>query len=196
MLPSETLNDVVSFLGYYDLGGLKFTSKPFSAVANKCADAIRVFDFSEFAFLFQGSDIHVCQLDEDGDFGDWVCHLELATDASLADFIAKAFRNCTVGRIVLDESAEQVRNAIKEVANTIFVASTLDVTVRAFGNVQAFFEFIESLRGLKVWFTLAHTYEPGYCNDSVKQFTPIVPKSEFNPKFLAFYAASVFFSKI
>lgn len=35
MLPIETVADVVSFLGYYDLGGLKLDSKLFSVVASK-----------------------------------------------------------------------------------------------------------------------------------------------------------------
>ena len=43
MLPAESLADAVSFFGYYDLGGLKLTNKLFSSVANRCADAIRLF---------------------------------------------------------------------------------------------------------------------------------------------------------
>lgn len=151
MLPAEALADVASFLGYYDLGGLKFANKTLSAVASKCAGAIRVFDFSGYVFFVQDSDVNVHELDTDGDAGDWVCELELATERDLADFVSAAFRNCTVGRLVLMSNRDRVQTAIKGVANTVVIACTLEVAVGSFENTHDFFEFVESFRGIKVW---------------------------------------------
>lgn len=96
MLPAESLADVVSFLAYYDLGGVKLTSKRFSAVANQCADAIRLFDFSDLAFDVLYSWIDVYRDDESG-----TRHVRLKLNSAkyLAEFISEAFRDCTVGRL-------------------------------------------------------------------------------------------------
>lgn len=59
MLPVETFVEIASFLGYYDLGGLKLTNTLFSSVAKQCADAIRLFDFSGFFFIVLESRIDV-----------------------------------------------------------------------------------------------------------------------------------------
>lgn len=63
MLPVETLAEVVDFLGYYDLDGVKFANRLFSAVAQQCADVTHVFDFSEFAFAILDTSITVYRLD-------------------------------------------------------------------------------------------------------------------------------------
>lgn len=101
MLPIETFADVISFLGYYDLGGLKLANKPFSDVANQCADRIRLFDFSNFGFNIYDSGIDILWIDSDGEDGLPVCWLDLTSKEGLAGFISAAFRNCTLGRLAV-----------------------------------------------------------------------------------------------
>ncbi|KAH7722457.1 hypothetical protein AAVH_09983, partial [Aphelenchoides avenae] len=148
MLPAETLADVASFLGYYDLDGLSFSNKMLSAVANECAEAIRLFDFSGFAFFIDEYSVSVYKLDADGDCCEWVCHLEVTVEQNLVDFVSKAFRNCIIGRLMLMKSPGHVQSAIKGVANTV-VVGTLDVAAKIFQNAQHLFEYVESFRRVK-----------------------------------------------
>lgn len=150
MLPTEAFADVVSFLGYYDLGGLKLTSKPLSAITNRCAAAIRLFDFTDFAFCAYDRGVDVYRLETDGRRS-WICHLELSSEKSYAEFIAEAFRNCTVGRFYLLTRHEHVLNAIRAVAETVTVADKLYFPVGFFESTQDLIEFVDSFRRVKVW---------------------------------------------
>jgi hypothetical protein len=145
MLPVEAFADVVSFLGYYDLGGLKLASTLLSAVANKCADAIRLFDFSNFAFYIFDIWISIFRLEP----GSWVCTLELSSEENLAEFIFEAFRNCDVGLFALMRPREHLLDATKAVASKISVVR-LHATADFTENLQEFFAFIDSFRQVKV----------------------------------------------
>lgn len=100
MLSVESFAEVASFLAYYDLDGRKLTSRLLSAVAEECADEIRLFDFTNFKFYIRESWINVYRIEPE-DRLSWVCRLELTSEENLAEFIAEAFRNCIVGRLVM-----------------------------------------------------------------------------------------------
>ncbi|KAH7669943.1 hypothetical protein AAVH_42835, partial [Aphelenchoides avenae] len=146
MLPAETFADVVSFLGYYDLGGLKLANKLFSARAQQCADAIRLFDFSDFEFEINDRFTVVERLEPEGSSHE-VCTLEHASVESFAEFVAEAFRNCAVGRLTLVTRPKHVLNALRSVADTVTVAGTLDIH-RCF-NAQELIECADSFRQVK-----------------------------------------------
>lgn len=148
MLPAESLADVVSFLPYYDLVGLKLSNKLFSAVATQCAKAIRLFDFSDFTFNAYNSCITVWRFGPDGR-SSLVDRLELTSESNLAIFILEALRNCAIGRFGLARCPEHVLNAIKVVANTTTVGR-LVVSERFAENLQEFFEFAGSFRRVEV----------------------------------------------
>ncbi|KAH7697239.1 hypothetical protein AAVH_35679 [Aphelenchoides avenae] len=158
MLPAETLADVVGFLGYYDLGGVKLANKTLSSVANQCADAIRLFDFSDFSFyiIHLGPNvpfedyIQVYRLDSDG--YDWplVCQLGFTSEESLSEFISEAFRNCTLGRLVLRRRLEHILPAISSASHTINVVDNLYVVLDCFENGQELLEFVASFPRVKV----------------------------------------------
>ncbi|KAH7704074.1 hypothetical protein AAVH_28743 [Aphelenchoides avenae] len=99
MLAVESLADVVGFLGNYDLGGLKLANKIFSVMANHCADAIRLFDFSDFLFYISEGCVEVYRRDPNGAYGAVVCQLELSSDEIFGNFVSEAFRNCVVSRL-------------------------------------------------------------------------------------------------
>ncbi|KAH7715189.1 hypothetical protein AAVH_17409 [Aphelenchoides avenae] len=149
ILPVETFADVVGFLKYYDLGGLKLTNKLLSSVAQKCAGAIRLFDFSDFEFYVFDTWITVYRLKSDGDTS-WVCVLKLNSEKNLAEFISDAFRNCTIGRLILGVRHEHVVNAFKFVPETVVVAGILDLRFGFLEKEQEFYEFVGSFRRLKV----------------------------------------------
>lgn len=148
MLPIETFAHVVSFMGYYDLGGLKLANRMLSAVASQCSDAIRVFDFADFAFLIDDT-IDVYRLSSHGCLGPWVCRLELTSEKNLAVFVSEAFRNCIVGVFLLWRHRERVLNATNDVAKTIAVAATLSLlpTKRKASRRQILENFHRSLLG-------------------------------------------------
>lgn len=158
MLPVEAFVDVVSFLGYYDLGGLSLASKRLSDIANRCADATRLFDFSDFAFFVDDDGIDVCRLDAHGDDGPWVCQLEFSREDDVTEFISDAFRNCTVGRFFPGTRRERYGNAIILIAKTVVVADTLDLLVELNENEQRLYEFVDSFRRVKVC-ALEHALE-------------------------------------
>lgn len=116
---------MVSFLGYYDLGGLELTSKLFSSVAQMCAGTSRLFDFSGFSFDIYDSTVCVCRLER---FLPDVCDLELDSDEGLAEFICEAFRNCTVGRLALRQPQKHVLHAFSVVAHTVTTAEKLVIS--------------------------------------------------------------------
>ncbi|KAH7715331.1 hypothetical protein AAVH_17264 [Aphelenchoides avenae] len=150
MLPAETFSEVVSFLGYYDLGGLKLSSKLLSAVADECARTIRLFDFSGFIIsIFEVFDETFTIVVERLDSLDWVCTLKFETERDIADFISEAFCNCTVGRFHLRTDEELVLNAVKAVANTVTVRD-LFVPYDLRENVQELIDFVDSFRRVKV----------------------------------------------
>ncbi|KAH7722218.1 hypothetical protein AAVH_10300 [Aphelenchoides avenae] len=150
MLPLEAFADVFSFLTYYDLGCLKLVNKLLSAVAEKCADEIRLFDFSDFAFNIFGSRIEIYRIGSDNTSSP-VCRLEETSEENMAEFILEAFRNCIVGRILLGRTRDDhVLNAIKLVTETVTV-DALAVTCALRENAQAeLVEFVESFRRVKV----------------------------------------------
>ncbi|KAH7704075.1 hypothetical protein AAVH_28744 [Aphelenchoides avenae] len=151
ILPAETFSDVVSFLEYYDLGGLKLANKMCSSVAQQCADATRLFDFSDLELYVFDSWISVYRLNADGSTS-WVCELRLNSEDDLAEFISDAFRNCTVGRLILCSRHERVVKAIKLTAKTVVVAGMLDLRAGFFE--QELYEFVGSFRRVKeliVW---------------------------------------------
>jgi hypothetical protein len=150
MLPIESFVDVVSFLGYYDLGGLKLANKLLSAVAHQCADAIRLFDFSDLSFSIYDNWIRVCRL-KSGGRSHWACNLRLTSEENLGEFVAEAFRNCTVGRLLWLDRREKVGTAIRAVASTVVVADTLDVSCGPSESVQELIEYLDGFRLVKVW---------------------------------------------
>lgn len=89
-MPAETFAEVVSVLDYYDLFSLKMASKKLSADANQCADAIRLFDFSDLEFQIWVSSIRVYRFSYNG----WPFHSELKFESEndMAEFITEAFR--------------------------------------------------------------------------------------------------------
>ncbi|KAH7715185.1 hypothetical protein AAVH_17405, partial [Aphelenchoides avenae] len=145
MLPVETFSDVVSFFGYYDLGGLKLANKMFSTVAKQCAETIRVFDFSDFTYYMYDGWVSVYQLDAYGDDGPWVCMLQFENEESFAEFVSEAFRNCTVGRFEFRTRLQLVLQAIKAVASTVHI-NILDVAVGQFQNAQELLALVDSFR--------------------------------------------------
>lgn len=146
MLPAEALVDVVSFLGYYDLGSLKLANKPFSAIANQCADAICLFDFSNLSFYIYGSWIDVFRLESDGSVETWVCELDLFDEQNLVTFVTDAFRNCVVGQLRISHR----QNAFDAAANTILVVDTLAVAYDRFDSVQDLIDCVDSFRRVEV----------------------------------------------
>ncbi|KAH7715198.1 hypothetical protein AAVH_17418 [Aphelenchoides avenae] len=148
MLPTEALADVVSFFGYYELGGLKLTNKQYSTVAHKCAMAVRLFDFSDLRFSIYCSSIEVCREDEPKHRSRRV-NLEITSEKYLTEFISEAFRNCIVGRLYLNGHCAHAMNALKAVANTIIVADTLELYFGTFGNVQELLGFVDIFRRVK-----------------------------------------------
>ncbi|KAH7700252.1 hypothetical protein AAVH_32629, partial [Aphelenchoides avenae] len=144
MLPTETFADVVSFVGYYDLGGLKLANKLSADVTKQCAGAIRVFDFSGFAFYIIDSFIDMYRLDS----GRSICRLELVSEEDLAAFVSDAFRNCTIGRIAFLANCKHASKAIKVVANTTVVAR-LDVPIYYFEELQELLEFLDCFRRME-----------------------------------------------
>ncbi|KAH7684668.1 hypothetical protein AAVH_40824 [Aphelenchoides avenae] len=160
MLPVENLADVVSFLGYYDLGGLKLSSKRFSALAQQCADQIRIFDLSDLEFCVEDIWIDVNPLGAPTFYlRGWpqprtsVCRLRPSCEYrySMADFISAAFRNCTIGRITL-AYREHFLDVIRAVADTIVVAD-LQVNLVWFNNIMRLIELIDSFRRVEVRLT-------------------------------------------
>lgn len=155
MLPIESFLDVVFFLGYYDLGGLNLANRLSFAAAKQCANAIRMFDFPEFAIYVNAAWIDVygldLTLDSANPFGlnTWVCRLQLPNEKKLAAFITEAFRNCNVGRFARDTRCKAVLNAIKTVSNTITVED-LHVKHMPTDDVRELFEFIGIFRRVKV----------------------------------------------
>lgn len=147
MLPAETFADIVSFLGYYDLGGLKLASKLFSVVAVQCADLTHLFDFSDVAFYVGTNLIHVYRLR--ASLLSWACQLDFNEEKSMTEFISEAFRNCNVGRLMLCVSHNNVLHAVKAVANTVTVAD-LHVAVGMFRNVEELVEYVDRFRRVEV----------------------------------------------
>lgn len=148
MLPAETFAEVISFLAYYDLGGLKLSNGLSSAVAQQCADAIRLFDFSAFSFLIHDTQVEVLRLCSDGS-ALLVCRLELVSEKNVIEFIIQALRNCTVGCLALVRRFEHVLHAISMVADTVTV-DNLRVTVEAFTTAQQLIQFLDSFRRVQV----------------------------------------------
>ncbi|KAH7715188.1 hypothetical protein AAVH_17408 [Aphelenchoides avenae] len=149
MVPLETFVDVVSFLRYYDLGGLKLANKMLKAVADECADAIRLFDFSDTAFFLRDSRIVVYRLTPNGCFGPLICQLELSSEDELAEFVSEAFPNCTVGRFAWIGHSQRVLQAIRDVAKTVAVDS-LVVMVDHFEDFRELVEYVDGFRRVKV----------------------------------------------
>lgn len=155
MLPVEAFSDVVSFLEYYDLCGLKLTNKLLFAVANKCADAIRLYDFSDLEFHVHDDFIDVYPLDLSPAFiwgypnSALVCRHQLTNENKFAEFISEAFRNCTIGRLRLMTRRRIVRNAIRAVANTITVAD-FQFVHGLNDDMQQLIELIDSFRRVQV----------------------------------------------
>ncbi|KAH7712061.1 hypothetical protein AAVH_20617 [Aphelenchoides avenae] len=143
MLPYESFVDVVSFLGYYDLGGLKLASKRLSAIARQCATAIRLFDFCDLTFHIHRSFIDVYRYDASVRRTHCIT-LELTSEKCLAEFIAEAFRNCTVRSLYVVGRCEHALNAVKAIASTIIVTDILDFFGEAFANVGELMEFVDS----------------------------------------------------
>lgn len=149
MLPIEAFADVASFLEYYELGGLKLADGLTSAVADQCASAIRVFDFSEFAFYMWANCIYVTRLRSDG-YVSVVCDIGLTSNTDMAEFVSEAFRNCIVGRFGFKNwRCDHILNAIEDVAKTIIVDESLDVTGR-FENMHDLERYVGSYRLVKV----------------------------------------------
>lgn len=150
MMPIEVFADVASFFAYNDLEGLMLASKLLSAVAKRCVDKLRLFDFSCFGFYIHDAGINVYRLHANGDYGPLVCSLELTSEENMTEFISEAFRNCTVGRFLLRTHHKHVQHAIQVVASTTTVAGTLFVSRWSFENVQGLFEFVDAFRCVKV----------------------------------------------
>lgn len=149
MLPTEAFADVASFLGYYDLGGLKLANKLSCAVADQCASTIRVFDFSDFGFYVFGNCIFVSRLRADFSISR-VCELGFDSKTDVAEFIVDAFRNCIVGRFGFRSfDSEHVLNALKDIAKTIILSESVDVT-GCFKNVHELERYVGSYRHVKV----------------------------------------------
>lgn len=150
MLPAESFADSISFLGYYDLGGLKLANRQCAAVANQCADAIRLFDFSDFAFFIENNGIFVLQQGFGFVSDLLVCRLELNRGKDMCDFISDAFRNCTVGQFILSSIHRQVLRAISVVAQTVPIERALVVTVECADNVLDAVKLAGAFRRLEV----------------------------------------------
>lgn len=148
MLPVEAFSDVTSFLGYYDLGGLKLANKMLSNIAHRCADVIRILDLSNFIFCIYETFIDVGRLEPNGD-DSFVCQLQFFSERHLAAFIPEAFRNCTVGcfaMMYLRHHTPRLHNAISAVASTVVVAETLCVAWQEAEKMQ----YVDSFRLVKV----------------------------------------------
>lgn len=148
MLPIELIVVVVSFFGYYDLGGVQLATKLLSAVAKRCADAIRFFDLSDLVFFIYDASIEVYRLNTDGRHSS-VCSLELTSEKNLAEFISDAFRNRTVGHFVLRTQHKHVQGAIKVVENTTTV-NTLTIFGWCFEKMHDLLKFVDGFRCVKV----------------------------------------------
>ncbi|KAH7725642.1 hypothetical protein AAVH_06824 [Aphelenchoides avenae] len=149
MLPVETFGDVASFLAYYDLAGLKLATKLLSSLANKCADAIRLLDFSDFKLHIYDRWVTVYRFHSNSSTSDSVCNLGLKNKKDMADFIREAFRNCIIRRLVLLTDRELVLNALKAVADVVAVAE-LRVSSKSFKDVQWLIDIAGTFRGVKV----------------------------------------------
>ncbi|KAH7715196.1 hypothetical protein AAVH_17416 [Aphelenchoides avenae] len=156
MLPVETFAEVVSFLGYYDLGGIKLASKVSSAAANRCAGAIRVFDFSDFSFIIRNSWIAVYRYDalERRTWITWICTIEFASEVALAEFVSEAFRNCTVGSIEMLAHRKHAVNAVVFIAKVTAVAGTLALPDDYFEKKQNRLYFVDGFRRVDRCITL------------------------------------------
>ncbi|KAH7712053.1 hypothetical protein AAVH_20608 [Aphelenchoides avenae] len=148
MVPLETFADIAFFLGYYDLVGLKLANQMLKALADKCADAIRLFDFSDTAFFLRDSRIIVYRLTSTGCFGPLICQLELGSEDELAVFVSEAFRNCTVGRFAWIGHSQRVLQATRDVAKTIAVDS-LVVMVDHFEDFRELEGYVDDFRRVK-----------------------------------------------
>lgn len=148
MLPIETFADVICYLEYYDLGGLKLANKLLSDVANQCADAIRIFDFSEFSFILGDTCINVWR-DQSDRCSSLVCQLQFANEINLTQFISEAFRNSIIRRLGLMGKHHGAMRAIKVIAKTI-VATDMQVIFKDPESAQELFEFLDALRRFEV----------------------------------------------
>lgn len=119
-----------------------------SAVATQCADAIRLFDFTDLSFFLRDSRIIVYRLTSTGCFGPLICQLELGSEDELAVFVSEAFRNCTVGRFAWIGHSQRVLQATRDVAKTIAVDS-LVVMVDHFEDFRELEGYADSFRRLK-----------------------------------------------
>lgn len=144
MLPAEVFVDAVSFLGYCDLGGLKLANKQLSAVANRCAGTIRLFDFSDLSFYIFDSYILIYRIRSA-----WICRLDLGSEENLVEFVREALRNCKIGVILLERRRKLVLNAVKEVADTVILGK-LVVAVSFFDSMQECLGFVDSFRRMEV----------------------------------------------
>lgn len=149
MLPTETFVDVVSFLGFYDLGGLKLAANMPSALAEQCAKGIRLFDFSDLSFHLYDSRMDVCQVGSGGELSPPICSFDLSEEENLSEFVSEAFRNCIVGRLVLLNSCQEVLTALSAVADTIDVDKML-VSAECFRAFHELVQFLDSLRRVQV----------------------------------------------
>lgn len=94
MLPVESFTDALSFLGYWDLIGLKLTSKLCSDLAHRCAGEIRIFDLSNVGCVVYVD--HVTAFPIPYALGS-ACHLDFPDADAAIEFISEAFRNCILG---------------------------------------------------------------------------------------------------
>lgn len=149
MLPIETFTDVVGFLRYFDLGGLKLAAKSLNTIADRCADAIRLYDFSNFTFQIYDGWIIVYRHESDGS-ALWVCQLELDNEEAMAEFISEAFRNCVVGQFYLGTRRGYVLDAINLVTNTVAIVDSLCLPKKFLESKKMFYDFIDSFHHVKV----------------------------------------------
>ncbi|KAH7715207.1 hypothetical protein AAVH_17428 [Aphelenchoides avenae] len=119
-----------------------------SAVATQCADAIRLFDFTDLSFFLRDSRIIVYRLTPNGCFGPLICQLELGSENELAEFVSEAFRNCSVGRFAWIGHSQHVLQAIREVAKSVSVDS-LVVMVDHFEDFRELEGYVDDFRRVK-----------------------------------------------
>ncbi|KAH7710009.1 hypothetical protein AAVH_22702, partial [Aphelenchoides avenae] len=136
MLPTHVFVDVVAWLHFYDLDALTLTDTRCSDLACAAASKIRVFDFSEFLFDLQNTEIAVQKLTLPA-HGTTVLTFHRETD--LVEFVPAAMRNCVLGDLEL--AFKDSSDAIREVANTIIIEGTLFLDASLFANAIALVEF-------------------------------------------------------
>lgn len=134
MLPTETFEEVATFLKLYELDALRMTSSRCYYVACERAGIIRAFDFSHPRYAAEGNvagcGVQVLRAGMAARPG--VC-IDFPDADSLSDFLRDALRNCIVNSLCIFCRGSTVRT-LMNVVDSLILLDTLSFIDLCQGN--------------------------------------------------------------